>query len=155
MTGLRRSEMDEARLRELAEIWGADLRRWPVAEAEPARAWSVANPALAERALFDARQLDAALDASPQPAVSVALRDRVIASAAAAGLKARAGLPAALKRLFWIGGVGWAAAACAGVVFGTSLGGQIAAERQTDLVLEQAMVTGIDDTSLVEPGVLG
>lgn len=141
--------MDEARLRALADIWGADLRRWPMADADAARAWSVANPVSAERALFDARQLDAALDASPQPVVSMALRDRVIASATAAGLKVRDAWPAALKRLFWIGGVGWAAAACAGVVFGTTLGGRIAAERQTDLVLEQAMVTGLDDTTVL------
>jgi len=147
--------MDEARLRELADTWGADLRRWPVADGEAARVWSAANPALAERALFAARQLDAALDASPQIAVSMALRNRVIASAGAAGLKARVGLSAALKRLFWIGGVGWAAAACAGVVFGTTLGSQMAAEQQTDLVLEQALVTGLDDTALADPTVLG
>ena len=141
--------MDEARLRELADIWGADLRRWPVADADAARAWSAANPALAERALFEARQLDAALDASSQPAVSMALRDRVIASAGAAGLKARTGMSAALKRLFWIGGVGWAAAACAGVVFGTTLGSRMAAEQQTDMVLEQALVAGLDDTAVL------
>ncbi|WP_269515760.1 hypothetical protein [Brevundimonas subvibrioides] len=140
--------MDEARLRALADIWGADLRRWPVTDAAAARAWSAANRLLAERALFEARQLDAALDTSPRPAVSTALRDRVIASAGTAGLKAREGLSVALKRLFWIGGVGWAAAACAGVVFGTALGSQMAADQQTDLVLEQALVSGLDDTSV-------
>ena len=141
--------MDEARLRELADIWGGDLRRWPVADAEAARAWTVVNPGLAERALFEARQLDAALDASARPAVSMALRDRVIAASGVAGLTARQGLSAALKRLFWIGGVGWAAAACAGIVFGTTLGSQMAAEQQTDLVLEQALVTGLDDTAVL------
>ena len=141
--------MDEARLKALGEIWGGDLRRWPAAEAEAGARWSAANPALAERALFAARQLDAALDASPRPMVSMALRDRVIASASAAGLKASTGMGAALKRLFWIGGVGWAAAACAGVLFGTSLGSQRAAELQTDLVLEQAMVSGLDDTMVL------
>lgn len=141
--------MDEARLKALADIWGGDLRRWPAGDAEAAQTWSIANPALAERVLFEARQLDAALDASPRPVVSSALRDRVLASAATAGLKARAGLPAALKRLFWIGGVGWAAAACAGVVFGTSLGSQMAAERQTDLVLEQALLPSLDDTTVL------
>jgi len=140
--------MDEARLRALADIWGGDLRRWPVTDATAARAWSAANRSLAERALFEARQLDAALDSSPRPAVSTALRDRVIASAAAAGLKARQGLSAALNRLFWIGGVGWAAAACAGVVFGTTLGSQMAADQQTDLVLEQALAPGLDDTTV-------
>ncbi|AQR61011.1 hypothetical protein BZG35_04550 [Brevundimonas sp. LM2] len=141
--------MDEARLTALAEIWGGDLRRWPAADGEAAARWMAANPAPAERALFAARQLDAALDASAPPIVSTALRDRVVASASAAGLKARAGMGAALKRLFWIGGVGWAAAACAGVIFGTTLGSQRAAELQTDLVLEQAMVTGLDDTMVL------
>ncbi|CAL1690754.1 hypothetical protein MMB232_00888 [Brevundimonas subvibrioides] len=141
--------MDEARVKELADIWGGDLRRWPVADAAAARAWAVANPGPADRALFEARQLDAALEASPRPEVSMALRDRVIAASGAAGLKARDGLSAALKRLFWIGGVGWAAAACAGIVFGTTLGSQIAAEQQTDLVLEQALVAGMDDTMVL------
>ncbi len=141
--------MDESRLKALADIWGADLRRWPAADAEAAARWTAANPALAERALFAARQLDAALDESPQPTVSMALRDRVIASAGAAGLRVRTGMGAALKRLFWIGGVGWAAAACAGVIFGSSLGSQRAAEIQTDLVLEQAMVAGLDDTMVL------
>ena len=71
------------------------------------------------------------------------------AASGAAGLKARDGLSAALKRLFWIGGVGWAAAACAGIVFGTTLGSQMAAEQQTDLVLEQALVAGMDDTMVL------
>ena len=43
---------------------------------------------------------------------------------------------------------GWAAAACAGVVFGTTLGSQMAADQQTDLVLEQALAPGLDDTTV-------
>jgi len=148
MTGLGRIDMDEATLIALADIWGGDLRRWPMAEAEAARCWCAANPDRAERALFAARQLDAALEASPLPDVSIALRDRVIASATEAGLKVRSGWPA-LKKLFWIGGVGWAAAACAGVVFGTTLGQRIATERQADVVLEQALIEGLDDTAVL------
>ena len=141
--------MDESRLKALADIWGADLRRWPAADAEAAARWTAANPALAERALFAARQLDAALDESPQPTVSMALRDRVIASAGAAGLRVRTGMGAALKRLFWIGGVGWAAAACAGVMVGATVSGHLAAQSQADAVLEQALLGGLDDTEVL------
>ena len=81
--------MNADRMRDLAEAWGSDLRRWPDAEREAAGWFAGTRPDEAERALFSARQLDAALDAAPRPVVSAALRDRVIASAAAAGLAAR------------------------------------------------------------------
>lgn len=97
--------MTAQRFADLAAAWGGDLRRWPEAEREAARAFAAADPSAAERVLFDARQLDAALDLSPRPAVSAALRDRVIASAASAGLRARAAWPD-LKKLLWIGGAG-------------------------------------------------
>ncbi len=140
--------MNAQRFQDLAQAWGGDLRRWPEGERDAARAWVEADPVEAERALFDARQTDAALDASPRPDVSAALRDRVIASAATAGLKARAAWPG-LRRLLWIGGAGWAAAACAGVVFGTTLGGQLAADTLAFAVLDQGLATGLDDTEVL------
>jgi hypothetical protein len=140
--------MTQDRFSELAQAWGGDLRRWPEGEREAARAWVEADPVRAERALFDARQTDAALFALPTPRVSAALRDRVIASAATAGLKARAAWPG-LRKLLWIGGAGWAAAACAGVVFGTTLGGRLAADTQAFAVLDQALATGLDDTEVL------
>lgn len=139
--------MDATRFGELADAYGGDVRRWPEDEREPARAWMDANPE-AERALFDARLTDAALFASPNPAVSMALRDRVLASAATAGLKAQSAWPL-LKRLLWIGGAGWAAAACAGVVFGTTLSTDLATQAQADAVIDQAMFGGIDDTDVL------
>ena len=78
--------MNAERMRLLAEAYGADKRRWPRAERVAAEAFVAADPSQAERLLFDARQTDAALDASPRPMVSNALRDAVIASAMAAGL---------------------------------------------------------------------
>ena len=140
--------MTEGRIAELAEAWGGDLRRWPEGEREAARAWVEADPDAADRALFSARQTDAALDAVPRLAVSAALRDRVIASAAGAGLKARAAW-LGLRRLLWLGGAGWAAAACAGVVFGATLNGTLALERQAEAVLEQASMTGLDDLAVL------
>ena len=142
------TRMTDTRFAELAQAWGGDLRRWPEAEREAARAWAGTNSVAAERALFYARQTDAALDASLRPVVSAALRDRVIASAATAGLKARAVWPG-LKKLLWIGGAGWAAAACAGVVFGATLGSQIAADTQAFAVLDQALAGGLDDTEVL------
>lgn len=133
---------------ELANTWGGDLRRWPEAVRAEARAFAEANGVEAERLLFAARQLDAVLDASPTPAVSMALRERVLASAAGAGLRARAAWPG-LRRLLWVGGAGWAAAACAGVVFGLSLGGDLAVETQVDAVFDQAAMAGLDDTEVL------
>jgi hypothetical protein len=140
--------MNADRMRELAQAWGGDLRRWPTADREAAEVFAVAQPDVAERALFEARQLDAALDAAPRAVVSAELRDRVIASAHAAGLKARAAWPG-LRRLLWIGGASWAAAACAGVVFGMTLTSDLERQAQLDLVLEQAAVGGLDDITVL------
>ncbi len=139
--------MDATRFSELADAYGGDVRRWPESERDAARAWIDAHPD-AERALFEARQMDAALFASPNPMVSMALRDRVLASAASAGLKARGAWPS-LRRLLWIGGAGWAAAACAGVIFGANLSDHLSARIQADAVLEQAMIGGFDDTEIL------
>ena len=145
---MTREGMDETRIGELAAIYGGDTRRWPDSVREVARDWVDAHPLEAERALFDARQTDAALYASPNPTVSMALRDRVLASAASAELRARAAWPS-LRKLLWIGGAGWAAAACAGVMFGASLSGHLAAQSQADAVINQAMLGGIDDTEVL------
>jgi hypothetical protein len=145
---MKPERMDETRFGELADAFGGDVRRWPESERHAARAWIDAHPLAAERALFDARQTDAALFASPNPVVSMALRDRVLASAATAGLKARSAWPS-LRKLLWIGGAGWAAAACAGVVFGANLGGHLATQAQADAVLDQAMLGGFDETEVL------
>lgn len=140
--------MNAERMRDLAEAWGGDLRRWPTVDREAAEAFSRAQPEAAERALFEARQLDAALDAAPRIVVSTELRDRVIASAQAAGLQARAVWPG-LRRLLWIGGASWAAAACAGVMFGLTLTSDLERQAQLDLVFDQASVGGLDDTAVL------
>ncbi len=137
--------MDATRFGELADAWGGDLQRWPEAERDAARVWADAHPVEAQRALFDARQTDAALFASPNPTVSMALRDRVLASAT---MKARAAWPS-LRKLLWIGGVGWAAAACAGVMVGATLSGHLTAQSQADAAVEQAMLGGFDETEVL------
>lgn len=140
--------MNAERMRDLADIWGGDLRRWPSEARAAAIAFAEGAPAEAERALFAARQLDAALNQDPVPMVSAELRDRVIASAQAAGLRARAIWPG-LRRLLWIGGAGWAAAACAGMVFGLTLTRQFETQSQVDAVFDQAVVGGLDDEAVL------
>lgn len=142
---MKTQPMTEARFVALAEAWGGDLRRWPAAEATSAKLWADAWPTAAARALFEARQTDAVLDLVPRLAVSSSLSDRVIASAAGVGLKARTAWPG-LRRLLWIGGAGWVAAACAGVVFGVTLSRTLAVEQQVDQVLNEAVVPALDDT---------
>lgn len=137
--------MTEARFVALADAWGGDLRRWPAAEAASARLWADANPAAAARALFEARQTDAVLDLVPRVPVPAGLRDRVIAQATDAGLRARTLWPG-LRRLLWIGGAGWVAAACAGVVFGATLNRDLAVDRQVEQVLGEAAAPPLDET---------
>ncbi len=140
--------MNAERLNQLAEAYGADWRRWPEPERAAARAQIAADPVLADRLLFAARQTDTVLDASPTPAVSMVLRDRVLASAIAAGLTPRSARRA-LGRLAWMFGAGWAAAACAGVVAGANLTLHLTADDQADAVLYQATLTGVDDTEVL------
>ena len=73
--------MNAERFEHLAAAYGGDPRRWPQAERAQALAFLAADKAAAERILFEARQIDAALDASPQPQVSQALRDAILAGA--------------------------------------------------------------------------
>lgn len=142
--------MDARRLQHLAAAYGADLRRWPEAEREAARAFLAAEPER-ERLLFEARQLDAALDASPTPAVRAALRDRVVAGAAAAGLRPRPAPPArrGLSRWAWLSGAGWAAAGAAGVMIGLASGTQVTRDLQADAVLIQADTWTVDDEEIL------
>lgn len=130
----------------LADAYGGDLRRWPEAEREAARALVAADPRAAAL-LREADGLDALLDAAPRPAPSHALREAVIASAAGAGLKARR--RGAIGPLAWLSGAGWAAAACAGVVFGINLTSHMTADVQADAVLYQASLTSADDTEVL------
>jgi hypothetical protein len=134
------------RFEHLADAYGGDLRRWPEAEREAGRALASADPRAAGL-LAQADRLDVLLDAAPRPAVSHALRERVIAAAAGAGLKPRRGRTPGL--LAWLSGAGWAAAACAGVVFGISLTAHMTADVQADAVLYQASLAGADDTEVL------
>ncbi|WEK58317.1 MAG: hypothetical protein P0Y52_01905 [Candidatus Brevundimonas phytovorans] len=138
--------MTYERFEHLADAYGGDLRRWPEGEREAARALLARDPRAAGL-LAEADGLDALLDAAPRPAASHALREAVIASAAGAGLKARR--RGAIGPLAWLSGAGWAAAACAGVVFGVNLTSHLTADVQADAVLYQASLTSADDTEVL------
>ena len=141
--------MTYERFETLADAFGGDLRRWPEAEREAARALLDSDPRAAVL-LRKADGLDALLDAAPRPVASHALRETVIASAAGAGLgvglRARRRGPGSLA---WLSGAGWAAAACAGVVFGVNLTSHLTADVQADAVLYQASLTSADDTEVL------
>ena len=140
--------MNAERMRQLAEAYGADKRHWPQAERKAAEGFVAADPTGAERLLFDARQTDAALDASPRPMVSNALRDAVIASAMAAGLSPKKAKMVWDRLIVWAG-AGWAAAACAGVIAGTHLTLHMTADARADAVLYQAELVAVDDTEVL------
>lgn len=141
--------MTSERFLALTAAWGADVRRWPEAERMAAQAFIAANPAMARAALAEADAVDALLQQSLAPGVSMALRDRVIASAAEAGLKVRREGRRWLDRLTLVLGAGWAAAACAGVVSGVMLTGHMTADAQAEAVLYQASLMGVDDIEVL------
>jgi len=140
--------MKVERFQELAEAYGADLRRWPATDRTAAEALRRAEPVMVERLLFEAAKTDAVLRTSQAPLVSMALRDRVIASATAAGLSPRR-VQWIAGRMAWFSGAGWAAAACAGVIFGLNLTTHLTADQQVDAVLYQATLDGVDDTEVL------
>lgn len=140
--------MKVERFQELAEAYGADLRCWPATDRAAAEALRRAQPVMIERLLFEAAKTDAVLHTFMPPQVSIALRDRVIASATAAGLSPRRAKWLA-GRLAWFSGAGWAAAACAGVIFGLNMTTQLTADQQIEAVLYQATLDGVDDTEVL------
>ena len=132
--------MKAERLHELADAYGADLRRWPASERAFAESLIAADPSL-KAVLDEAAALDALLDAAPKPVPSSALIARILAAAPRA--KSRLG------KAIWYLCAGWAAAACAGVVAGVGLTTHLTADARADAVLYQSSLTGVDDTELL------
>jgi hypothetical protein len=143
------SVMTSERFLALVAAYGADARRWPEAERALARAFAAAHPDVVAPALAEADAADALLQASRVAYPSMALRDRIIASAAGAGLKARREGRRWLDRLVLALGAGWAAAACAGVVAGVMMTTWLTADIQAEAVLYQASLLGVDDAEVL------
>jgi ferric-dicitrate binding protein FerR (iron transport regulator) len=113
---MTRDGMTPERFEALAEAFGGDIARWPVAERDAAAAMLAAEPAWADATLARAGELDAMLDALEAPRADGALAERIARAAPAPRRRWPAWLaPAGL-------GVGLAAACAAGVVLGVQLG---------------------------------
>lgn len=134
--------MKAERLHELADAYGADLRRWPASERAFAESLLAADPSL-KAVLDEAATLDALLNAAPAPVPSPALTARVLAVAPQRKARGRLG------KGVWYLGAGWAAAACAGVVAGVGLTTHLSADARADAVLYQSSLTGVDDTEVL------
>jgi len=106
--------MKHERFRELAEAYGADLRRWPMEERGAAAALVKSFPAETRVALGDAVVLDKVLDSYRVLAPDAGLRERIVASAPIA--------QAVWQRArIWWQGAGFAALGVAGVLTGALL----------------------------------
>ncbi|MGV8929163.1 MAG: hypothetical protein ACOH1E_05395 [Brevundimonas sp.] len=141
--------MTSERFLALVAAYGADARRWPEAERAAARAFAASEPEIADPAMAEADAADALLHASRPAYPSMALRDRVIASAAEAGLKAHRQGRRWLDRLALTMGAGWAAAACAGIVAGVMMTSHLTADAQAEAVLYQSSLMGVDDLEVL------
>lgn len=141
--------MTSERFLALIAAWGADARRWPEDERAAAQAFAAARPEAVRGALVEANAVDDLLHLSRVAHPSMALRDRVIASAAGAGLKARREGRRWLDRLTLAFGAGWAAAACAGVAAGVMMTTHLTADAQAEAILYQASLMGVDDTEVL------
>jgi hypothetical protein len=133
----------------LVAAYGADTRRWPEAERAAASAFAAARPDVAQAALAEADDLDVLLHLSRAPQPSPSLRDRVVGSAARAGLKARREGRRWFDRMVLAFGAGCAAATCAGVAAGVMMTTHLTADAQADAVLYQASLLGVDDTEVL------
>ena len=106
----------------------------------------------AERMLFEARQLDAALDASPAPQVSAALRDAILAAAPKPGAQRRGGfwhdlLFGGFGRGLMVAGLG--VAAVLGVVVGAGVTQNVIAGVQSDALVAESGAPTIDEQEIL------
>jgi uncharacterized protein (DUF2236 family) len=139
--------MNAERLERLIEVYGASPRRWPDDER------AAAERLLAERAdlrvaLQAAADLDHWLDAAPNPRPSMALHDRVLASAIQAG-RGRSSVFGLSRPLAWLAGAGLAAATCAGALSGMALTTHMTADARAEAVYAQASFGVIDDAEVL------
>ena len=139
--------MNAERLEQLIEAYGASPRRWPADERAGAERLLAERPELRAR-LQAAGDLDHWLDLSPNPRPSMALHDRVLASAIQAG-RGRSAVFGLSRPLAWLAGAGMAAATCAGALSGVALTGHMTADARAEAVYAQAAFTVIDDSEVL------
>ena len=108
--------MTPERFEALAEAWGGDVARWPVAERDAAAELMAAKAAWAQGVLARAGELDAALAAFATPRAAADLAERIAAGAPRPRPRWQAWLlPTGM-------GAGLAAACAAGLALGVQLG---------------------------------
>ncbi|PKP81821.1 MAG: hypothetical protein CVT79_08695 [Alphaproteobacteria bacterium HGW-Alphaproteobacteria-18] len=73
--------MTDDRLIELIETWGAEAVSWPEAERAAGKTLLLAHPERFASALAQARELDQMLGALPEPEMSRALTEAIVAAA--------------------------------------------------------------------------
>jgi len=139
--------MDAERFAQLISAYGAAPDRWPEGEREAALAFMAADRPRAERLLFEARMIDAALDASPAAQPSQALRAAILAAAPPPRPERRSlfgwtGVPG------WAAGAGLAAACAVGVLTGVVAVESLSAE-SPDTLIAQAYETPADVTEIL------
>jgi ferric-dicitrate binding protein FerR (iron transport regulator) len=130
---MKEAAMGVERFSALAEIYGADLRRWPADERPAAEALMAAAPEATRDCLADADRLDALLGASRNPLPSPALRSSILAGAPKPRRRGFFALG------FWLSGAGLAAAGVAGVLLGVAASSAALRDIQADAVLAEVM----------------
>lgn len=133
--------MTHERFEILAQAYGGDIARWPVAERDAAALLMAAESEFARIVLSDAGELDEALDLWAPMAVSADLRQAVINSAPS--MRRRWGLRSWFMRAGV--GAGLAAACAAGLIVGVKLS-DAAQPVQTDETVS-ASLSNYDDLS--------
>lgn len=122
--------MNTERFQELADAFGADLRRWPDLERFTAERFLRDSPQEARAILDGAAELDVFLDKAASAAPSLALKERIIA------LAPRQLRPAFTRRGAWASGAGLAAACVLGVMVGANVSASFLADPNLDTVIE-------------------
>ncbi len=139
--------MTEDRFTHLLDAYGARWSCWPQDEVAQARLALADSPRL--QALWnDADALDDLL-AVPAIWASADLRERVLASAAGAGLKTRRASRGLWSAWTLWSGAGVMATAVVGALLGVVLAHHLAAPMQAETVFYQASLHGTDDTEVL------
>jgi len=138
--------MSRERLETLAQAYGGDLDRWPPEAEAQARALLQAEPRLAA-VLDEAGEIDLLLDASPAPAFSGILRERVIGAAP----RLRSAWRSTTR---WFAGAGLAAACAAGVLLGVNMSDRLVGDPGAE-ALATASTSFDAQTDIVGIGEIG
>jgi len=124
--------MTQTRFAALVAAYGAEPRRWPLAEREAAEIWLAANPA-AQELVSQALALDRALDASEPVGASAALENRLLDDFDRVTRRwSWARLARAAAERVWPGAPLWQPACAFALAFGVGLG--VAAFAPLDVV---------------------